>query len=424
MVPFTRPNPPRLSEAAAELRAVEDSGIFSNFGPANTRFENDLIARMFAGEGACATVCNATIGLMLAIRAATEDRKPRRRFALMPSFTFAAAAQAALWCGLTPLFCDIDPETWAADPAAEERLLKLHRGSIAVIVPYATFGYPIDLDRYEAMARQHNVPVVVDAAASLGTRRADGAGFGTGFSGTVVYSMHATKSFSTGEGGVIYSGDRAAIARIRTMANFGFGKPRQATMPGLNAKLSEVGAVLASLRLADYDAIVDKRAALMAQYRTLLPELAFQPDTPSVQAHQFAPALLPREIAPLRSVLQTRMKSAGVDTASYFSPHVAEQEYFRRTGFAAELVVTDDVASRVISLPIFDTMTREQVIEVATCLRGEIGVFSALVDGALIPTRENPARPAPITVPMPIPVPAASAAVPVWQNHSEIAPVR
>ena len=73
--------------------------------------------------------------------------------------------------------------------------------------------------------------------------------------GSVVYSMHATKSFAIGEAGLIYSADPDRIARLRTMSNFGFGEPRKATMPGLNGKLSEVGALLGQLRLNDYDHI-------------------------------------------------------------------------------------------------------------------------------------------------------------------------
>ena len=89
---------------------------------------------------------------MLAIKEAVGETAPKAengQFALMPSFTFAAAAHAAIWCGLTPLFCDIDPQTWAADPAAESAMLSRYAGKIAVVMPYATFGYPIDLDRYQ-----------------------------------------------------------------------------------------------------------------------------------------------------------------------------------------------------------------------------------------------------------------------------------
>src|ERR1700678_1792583 len=125
-IPLVRPAPPQLSLAVAELQALEQSGIFSNFGPVNTLFEQEMLDRFFGGKGACTTVCNATIGLMLAIKEAMGDaagEQPSGKFALMPAFTFAAAAHAALWCGLTPLLCDIDPKTWEADHAAEAEML-------------------------------------------------------------------------------------------------------------------------------------------------------------------------------------------------------------------------------------------------------------------------------------------------------------
>ena len=90
---------------------------------------------MFSGIGGCLTVCNATTGLMIAIRQAIESRPAsRRRFALMPSFTFAAAAHAAKWNRLTPLFCDINPLDWSSDRASEQRLLDKHHSQIAVVM--------------------------------------------------------------------------------------------------------------------------------------------------------------------------------------------------------------------------------------------------------------------------------------------------
>jgi dTDP-4-amino-4,6-dideoxygalactose transaminase len=368
-VPLIRPTPPRLSQAAARLREIEDRGIFSNFGPVNTAFEEDLVSQMFAGEGGCMTVCNATIGLMLAVQQAIGRRPTRPRYALMPAFTFAAAAHAAMWCGLTPLFCDIDPETWTACAADEKRLLARYGKDIAVVMPYATFGYNLDLDRYAAMTEQHGVPVVVDAAASLGTMSAPGRGFGTGFNGLIVYSMHATKSFATGEGGVIYSANQDAIAQLRQMSNFGFGKPRTATMAGLNAKLSEVGALLAHLRLGEYGPVLTRRTELMHGYRQGLPELTFQPELPDQQAHQFAPGLLPRRLAARRGEVMAALAASGIGCATYFSPHLQEQEYFIEHGVVRGLPVTDDVAGRIISLPLFDDMTQADLAEVIGVVR-------------------------------------------------------
>ena len=375
-IPMARPHPPRLSLAVKELQQLEGSGIYSNFGPVNTRFEQAMQQRYFAGEGACMTVCNATIGLMLAVKEAVGE-SAAGQYALMPSFTFAAAAHAAMWCGLTPLFCDVDPHTWAADPAAEEDLLEKYAGKVAVIMPYATFGYSIDLDRYSRLTERLGIPVVVDAAASLGTFDAQGRGFGSGFRGSIVYSMHATKSFAAGEAGLVYSADADRIARLRTMSSFGFGEPRSATMLGLNAKLSEVGALLCELRMDGYEQITLHRAELLELYRDLLPMLTFQQPAPGIQAHQFTPALLPAHLMGERAAVRSQLAEQGVGTGAYFSPHLMEQSYFRGRAKAGLLRVTSDVAGRMLSLPLYDTMTREEVVYVAQSLQQILAAVEA-----------------------------------------------
>jgi dTDP-4-amino-4,6-dideoxygalactose transaminase len=387
-IPLVRPSPPQLSRAVTELQSLEQSGIFSNFGPVNTRFEEEMLERFFGGEGACTTVCNATIGLMLAIKDAVGEavgEQPAGQFALMPSFTFAATAHAALWCGLTPLLCDIHPTNWAADPAAESEMLARYADKIAVVMPYATFGYPIDLEYYKKLAAQLGVPVVVDAAASLGTLDEHGHGFGGGFKGSVVYSMHATKSFAVGEAGLIYSADKDRIARLRAMCNFGFGEPRTATMVGLNGKLSEVGALLGRLRLADYDSVLAHRAALFNRYRDALPELQFQLRAPGTQAHQFVPALLPSGLGERRAAIRAELANQGIATGTYFSPHLMEQPYFQKVCVAGPIPVCDDVSARMMSLPLFDTMTHHDVDQVAECLH-------ALIDAEQGQRRRKPSH--------------------------------
>src|SRR5436309_11262802 len=118
-IPFLKPNPPRLSELVEQLAAIEASSIYSNYGPVNTRLEQSLIRDFFGGHGACVSVCNATIGLMLAIRMAIGTARDKTRcYALMPSCTFAATAHAGRWAGLTLRRCDIEPEAWPPSPAA------------------------------------------------------------------------------------------------------------------------------------------------------------------------------------------------------------------------------------------------------------------------------------------------------------------
>jgi dTDP-4-amino-4,6-dideoxygalactose transaminase len=264
-------------------------------------------------------------------------------------------------------------------------MLSRYAGKIAIVMPYATFGYPIDLEHYKQLAAQLGVPVVVDAAASLGTFDEHGHGFGSGFGGSVVYSMHATKSFAVGEAGLIYSADKDRIARLRAMCNFGFGEPRTATMAGLNGKLSEVGALLGRLRLADYDSVLAHRAALFNRYRDGLPEMQFQSRAPGTQAHQFVPALLPSGLGGRRAAIRAELADQGIATGTYFSPHLMEQPYFQKVCVAGSIPVCDDVSARMISLPLFDAMTHHEVDQVAECLR-------ALVDREQGQRRRKPSR--------------------------------
>ena len=372
-IPLARPNPAKLSEAIADLQALEERAIFSNFGPLSISFEQKMTNQVFGGVGECLTVCNATIGLIMAVRQAMMRRPAtKRRYALMPSFTFAAAAQAVQWNRLTPLFCDINRVDWSADEQSEAELLERYKDEIAVVVPYATFGYDIDLDRYERIQRDYGIPVVIDAAASLGTISENGVGFGSGFSGAVIYSMHVTKSFATSEGGLMYSADAEMIRTLRTMSNFGFGEPRNATMVGLNGKMTEVSALLASLRLESFDEVMQRRSELVGLYRRALPELSFQPVKEHRQAHQFTSTLLAKELAPCRSMIQAELTRMGIGSANYFSPHVAEQAYFRNP--AVSLPVTDEIASRALTLPLFDAMTDAQVHEVSAAVKEALAI--------------------------------------------------
>lgn len=383
-IPLIAPNPPRFSALADELAAIEQRGIFSNGGPAVRAFEAAAVAQLFGGKGDCLAVGNATLGLILALRHAAGPRLRPGALALVPAFTFAATAQAVEWAGLTPLIHDVDPQTWVSDPQAEERLLVRHGARVAAIVPYAAFGRSLDLDRYAWLARRHGVAVVIDAAASLGSCDAGGQNFGAGAPFAVVYSMHATKTFATGEGGLIHSGNADLIAALRRMSNFGFGAARAAEMPGLNAKLSEVGGVLAMAKLAELDAVCSHRAELADAYHATLERLgpgfaAQAPMAAGRQAFQFWSLLLPAHLAAHRPALIATLAQRGVGAGHYFSPHLGMQPWFRDHALIEPVPVSDDLAARVLSLPITDGMS---LADVDTVIEQLVAAIAAVTPGA------------------------------------------
>lgn len=367
-VPFLRPNPPKLSLQGVALAEIERSGIFSNYGPVNSRLEERVSRALFRAEHRCVTVANATLGLMLAIKRAV-GWNPRGRYALMPSFTFAAGAQAALWCGLTPLFCDVDAETWLPSAEAEDELLAQYGDDIAVMVPNATFGNCLDLARYHAISVAHGIPLVVDAAAALGSLDADAEPFGIGCEHPLVFSMHATKAFATAEGGLVYCADERVIADIRAMGNFGFGEPRTATMPGLNSKMTEVCALLALTKLREHESVARHRHAVFERYREMLPEFAFQKMTGLRTAHQFVSVLVPESHGGRVAEVIDTLRGRGVGAACYFVPHLAEQPFFQQTCVAGALPITEKIVRRIIALPISDTLTDREIDFVSQAFR-------------------------------------------------------
>ena len=385
-LPLIAPNPPKLSEHVEALVRVETSGLFSNNGPEVRAFEADITTQMFGGHGASLAVGNATLGLIVAIRqAAGLDPKPGT-LALMPALTFAATAQSASWAGLTPLICDVDPDTWEACPHHEEALLRAHGDRIGVLVPYATFGRAIDLDRYAWLADRYKVGVVIDAAASLGTLDDQGSGFGASAPFAVVYSMHATKTFAVAEGGLIHSGNVAMIEQLRSMINFGFEGARSATLPGINAKLPEVIAVMARAKLAEIESVCTHRAALDAAYRTALPDFTMQASRGTRVVSQFMPVLLPASLAPQRDAIQAAIEDQGVGCGRYFSPHLGQQPWLQKTCQIEPTPIADAIGARMLSLPITDAMTVDDAAHAAT-------IFADACNAAALSAPARPATP-------------------------------
>jgi dTDP-4-amino-4,6-dideoxygalactose transaminase len=375
--PFLRPDPPRLSRLGEALMKIESSGIYSNYGPTNQELERRFIETLFGGIGHCLTVCNATIGLVLAVRHVIDrhfgpggGRILGKKYAILPAFTFAATAHAAIWNNLIPLFCDIDRNTWQPSLDSQEELLRRFAGETAVLIPYATFGANLDLSALSELSSRYDVPVVVDAAASLGSLDAQQRQFGAGFMYPLAYSMHVTKAFSTGEAGLVYCNDGEVIAALRCMGNFGFGEPRSATMPGLNSKLSEIGALLGLEKLNNFGEVVTRRHELAVAYRQHLPELIFQRVNGPKHVLQFMPTLIPTKHHQTRDQVVAQLAASGIIARTYFSPHLAEQSYFQQTSKFFELPVTREIADRIISLPMYDGMTSQDVQFICETLRG------------------------------------------------------
>ena len=355
---FQRPELPPPDDVVAYFAESQDARWFSNFGPCHERLVQRVTRRLPDGVFAV-PVANCTLGLMLALRAVTEERDGTE--VLVPSFTFAATAAAIRWAGLTPVFVDVDADHWMLTPAALDAALDERGERVAAVLAGATFGAapPASVAAaWERSTARAGVPLIVDSAAGFGASNESGVALGA--IGTAeVFSWHATKPFAIGEGGLITTRDERLAERARALANFGFDSGIVVAAPGINAKLPEWACATALAVDDRFDDILLRRRASAAR---ILEELAACDLTPQRSGGQptwqFVPVLAPDQAS--RDHIMRATEQDGVELRAYFGVPLHRMPAFAQEPQADELAVTSDLAGRVLSLPMANDLSAEE----------------------------------------------------------------
>ncbi len=343
-IPIMRPKLPPAEALLPYLREIDEGRWYSNFGPLLGRFQARLADHLDIAAEGIACVANGTMALTVGLMALGARKGSR---CIMPAWTFVATPCAAYAAGLVPYFVDVDAETWAIDPDGARTLVG--REDIGAVIPVAPFGAPIDRAAWDRFTEQTGIPVIVDAAAGFDTvARIPGARPGPT---PIMISLHATKPFAVGEGGVLISTDVDFIARARRTTNFGFRDRSQGSVIGVNAKLTEYAAAVG---LAGLDLWQNERASwneLTHHYcRRLaeLPEISFCPGYGAGWISSYCNVVLPERVNP-RTVIDGLCK-AGIDTRRWWGLGCHRQPAFSRFP-RTSLSVTEDLAPRVLGLP-------------------------------------------------------------------------
>jgi perosamine synthetase len=258
----------------AEIEAVKEvlqSGWVAGQGPVGMRLSEEIGA--YTGVKYAIPVNNCTAGLHLALLAMGITRGDE---VLVSDFTFPATGHSVMYCGATPRFVDVKPDTYNINPALIEE--KITKKTKAIIVVHA-LGQMAEMDTITEIARRNNLQIIEDAACALG---ATFNGLGAGQYGDITaFSFHARKNVTSGEGGIVVTNNESYAAKIKALSCFGmesaFTRQNEFSVPvfselGYNYKLSDINAAIALVQLKKYDKVLEHRLKLVSLYNTLLAE--------------------------------------------------------------------------------------------------------------------------------------------------------
>ncbi len=278
------------------------------------------------------------------------------------SHTFAATANAILSTGATPVFVDIEPDTYVIDAKKIERAITPRTRAIC---PVHLFGLVADMDMIRAIADRHGLVVVEDACQAHGaTFRGRMAGsFGHG-----AFSLYATKNMTTAEGGFVTTNDDALADWLRLYRNQGMRSRYQFEMLGYNFRMTDLAAAVGLAQFAKLPRNTARRRAIAARYDAAFGELPIGlPITPDGRTHVFHQYTL--DVGGARDAIVADLREAGVGADIYYPIPVHRQSYIMERGLHADLPVTDAAASRTLALPMFPGLTdaeQDQVIAAVT----------------------------------------------------------
>jgi dTDP-4-amino-4,6-dideoxygalactose transaminase len=354
-IPLMRPLLPTADALLPYLRQIDDNGQYTNFGRLQSTLLSKLLvlqANLEAEPVSGVLTSSATLGLELVI--SCLNLPPNSKI-LVPALTFVATATAVQRCGHVPVVGDVAPETWmmTTDSLTGHKNL----ADIQAVIPVATFGMPQNADNWSAWSKENNIPVVIDAASSFGAQKS-----APGIS--VVFSLHATKVLSTGEGGLIVTRDKNLAERLKAMTNFGIGL-KQASA-GTNTKLSEYHAAVGLAHLDIWPSQIDKRNNLLDLYQQALAphignSIRLQENTGLFATCVFNIQLNDSEF---RDHLEVAFEKSGIQTRRWYQPLLQNQPLFKGVIQTNETPNADLLAKTLIGLPFFIGLTHKQVEQI------------------------------------------------------------
>ncbi|MGH2806294.1 MAG: DegT/DnrJ/EryC1/StrS family aminotransferase [Actinomycetota bacterium] len=361
-LPVARPSVPDPEVVAEDVKKILTSRMLTNGA-----YVRELEARAaeYLGVRACVAVSSCTSGLMLVLRASDISGD-----VVTPSFTFAATAHAIAWNGLRPVFAEVDEDTLTLSPDAAAHAVGVRTSAILAT---HTYGTPCAVEELTEHAHRHGIKLFFDAAHGFGSLYKD-AHVG-GFGDAEVFSLSPTKLLVASEGGIIATNDELLAERCRIGRDYGNPGDYDCLFVGLNARMSEIHAAVALASFDDLEDRVARRNAVARLYTWELKDV----DGIRIPGPRLGDRSTYKDFTILvdepsfgmdADALALALKAEGIDTRRYFSPPVHEMVAYRSLrGANGHMPATEAISAAVLTLPMWDGISDEQVAGVAAAIR-------------------------------------------------------
>ena len=345
-------------EISAAINAVVESQHFI-LGPQVQALEEEVAK--YCGTKFAVGVASGTDALLLALHVAGIGPGDE---VLMPTFSFIATADTVSLLGAVPVFLDIDPDTFAIDPAQLEAKITPRTRAI---VPVHLYGHPSDMDPINSIAQRHNLKVIEDNAQAIGAKYK---GRKTGCLGDLgCISFFPSKNLGGyGDGGMIVTNSEAYSKRLRTLRSHGSPKKYYATEQGWNSRLDEIQAAILRVKLRHLDnwgMARRKNASAYSQLLKSVPGVVTPVEAPWAEHvyHQYTIRVANRDR------VQSALTEQGIGTTVYYPTPMHLQPVFAKLGYhEGDLPQAEQAAKEVLSLPIYAELTSEQIHRVVEAI--------------------------------------------------------
>ena len=355
----TRPSMPGYEEYIQEIRGLWESGWLTNSGVKHKQLEDAL--KIYLDVPYVTLFANGHLALETAIAALGITGE-----VITTPFTFVSTTHAIVRNGLTPVFCDINPENYTIDVDQIESLIN---ENTSAIVPVHVYGNVCNIQDIERIAEKYNLAVVYDAAHAFGVE-VDGVGVGN-FGNASMFSFHATKVFNTIEGGAVTYRDPQMKPSLCSLKNFGIVQTESVQHVGGNAKMNEFQAAMGICNLRHVNEDIQKRRVLTERYMSQLggvPGLKFPKQRPNCRGNYSYFPVVFDGYQKTRDEVFAKLKDHGIFARKYFYPLTCRLGCYREKSHP-DVPVAEYIAERVLTLPLYDKLALDDVDRICEMIK-------------------------------------------------------